>query len=152
MGAHLFLQVRWSPFVPSLFLSCSSDWTVRLWQEDKVGLYDRLYTFFMGIHVVQFHARQAFWIFGVNSTYNTFTLSLSPPYKDNIAIQIIFISLWGLISYMSCKVPLYERLVGSTLYRGNGSVTHVIRGEVNNLNKMLVGESVTCVIKKRLII
>lgn len=28
-------QVRWSPFVPCLFLSCSSDWTVRLWQEDK---------------------------------------------------------------------------------------------------------------------
>ncbi|MCO5579194.1 hypothetical protein L7F22_033047 [Adiantum nelumboides] len=28
-------QVRWSPFVPSLFLSCSSDWTVCLWQEDK---------------------------------------------------------------------------------------------------------------------
>lgn len=28
-------QVRWSPFVPSLFLSCSSDWTVRLWKEEK---------------------------------------------------------------------------------------------------------------------
>ncbi|KAH7446711.1 hypothetical protein KP509_01G070000 [Ceratopteris richardii] len=28
-------QVRWSPFIPSLFLSCSSDWTVCLWQEDK---------------------------------------------------------------------------------------------------------------------
>ncbi|KAI9009825.1 WD40-repeat-containing domain protein [Gaertneriomyces semiglobifer] len=28
-------RVRWSPFVPSLFLSSSSDWTVRLWNQDE---------------------------------------------------------------------------------------------------------------------
>ncbi|KAG0575392.1 hypothetical protein KC19_5G000900 [Ceratodon purpureus] len=28
-------QVRWSPFMESLFLSCSADWTVRLWSEDQ---------------------------------------------------------------------------------------------------------------------
>lgn len=31
------VQVRWSPFMESLFLSCSSDWTVRLWSEDQVS-------------------------------------------------------------------------------------------------------------------
>ena len=36
-NVNLTLQVRWSPFISSLFLSCSSDWTVRLWSEDQVG-------------------------------------------------------------------------------------------------------------------
>lgn len=27
-------QLRWSPFLPTHFLSCSADWTVRLWAED----------------------------------------------------------------------------------------------------------------------
>nr|XP_024398603.1 WD repeat-containing protein 78-like isoform X2 [Physcomitrium patens]PNR38334.1 hypothetical protein PHYPA_021445 [Physcomitrium patens] len=31
-------QVRWSPFMPSLFLSCSADWTTRLWSEDQVSV------------------------------------------------------------------------------------------------------------------
>jgi hypothetical protein len=26
-------KARWSPFWPSLFLTCSSDWTIRLWNE-----------------------------------------------------------------------------------------------------------------------
>lgn len=28
-------SVRWSPFLPSVFLSASADWTVRLWSEEK---------------------------------------------------------------------------------------------------------------------
>lgn len=28
-------NVQWSPFRPGLFVSCSSDWTVRLWTEEK---------------------------------------------------------------------------------------------------------------------
>ena len=28
-------RVKWSPFVPNLFLSCSADWTVRLWHQDN---------------------------------------------------------------------------------------------------------------------
>ena len=28
-------QVAWSPYSPSLFLSCSADWTIRLWSEDQ---------------------------------------------------------------------------------------------------------------------
>ena len=27
--------LQWSPFNPSLFLSCSGDWTIRLWQEGR---------------------------------------------------------------------------------------------------------------------
>lgn len=30
-------QVAWSPYSPSLFLSCSADWTIRLWSEDQSG-------------------------------------------------------------------------------------------------------------------
>lgn len=33
IGAVYGLQ--WSPFNPSLFLSCSGDWTIRLWQEGR---------------------------------------------------------------------------------------------------------------------
>ncbi|KAJ3072554.1 WD repeat-containing protein 78 [Podochytrium sp. JEL0797] len=28
-------KVKWSPFLPSAFLSCSADWTVRLWDVDE---------------------------------------------------------------------------------------------------------------------
>ncbi len=28
-------RVCWSPFVHSLFLSCSSDWSVRIWNQEK---------------------------------------------------------------------------------------------------------------------
>ncbi|TPX31262.1 hypothetical protein SmJEL517_g05370 [Synchytrium microbalum] len=28
-------RVRWSPFLPSCFLSCSADWTVRLWNQES---------------------------------------------------------------------------------------------------------------------
>ncbi|KAJ3321694.1 WD repeat-containing protein 78 [Boothiomyces sp. JEL0866] len=28
-------KVKWSPFVPGIFLSCSSDWTSRLWNQDS---------------------------------------------------------------------------------------------------------------------
>ena len=28
-------NVQWAPFKPSLFVSCSSDWTVRLWSADR---------------------------------------------------------------------------------------------------------------------
>ncbi|KAI8801466.1 WD40-repeat-containing domain protein [Cladochytrium replicatum] len=27
-------KVKWSPYLPSVFLSCSADWTVRLWDQD----------------------------------------------------------------------------------------------------------------------
>lgn len=27
--------VKWSPFVPGLFLSCSADWTIQLWMEGQ---------------------------------------------------------------------------------------------------------------------
>jgi WD40 repeat protein len=27
--------LQWSPFNPSLFLSCSADWTIRMWQEGR---------------------------------------------------------------------------------------------------------------------
>jgi WD40 repeat protein len=28
-------RIRWSPFSPNLFLSCSSDWTVKLWSQES---------------------------------------------------------------------------------------------------------------------
>jgi WD40 repeat protein len=28
-------NIQWSPFRPGLFVSCSADWTVRLWTEEK---------------------------------------------------------------------------------------------------------------------
>lgn len=28
-------KVKWSPFLPSVFLSCSADWTVRLWNQEQ---------------------------------------------------------------------------------------------------------------------
>ncbi|RUS86621.1 hypothetical protein EGW08_005637 [Elysia chlorotica] len=28
-------SVQWSPFVPDIFLSCSADWTIKLWHQDK---------------------------------------------------------------------------------------------------------------------
>lgn len=28
-------RIKWSPFVPSVFMSCSSDWTARLWHQDS---------------------------------------------------------------------------------------------------------------------
>ena len=27
-------RVKWSPFIPDVFLSCSADWTVKLWHQD----------------------------------------------------------------------------------------------------------------------
>ncbi|KAM9845029.1 dynein axonemal intermediate chain 4 [Aulostomus maculatus] len=30
-------RVTWSPFNPSLFLSCSSDWTIQLWKQDHLS-------------------------------------------------------------------------------------------------------------------
>jgi len=33
VGLLLLLQVCWSPFSPSRFLSASADWSVRLWHE-----------------------------------------------------------------------------------------------------------------------
>lgn len=27
--------IRWSPFVPGVFVTCSADWTLRIWREDK---------------------------------------------------------------------------------------------------------------------
>ncbi|KAM3876335.1 dynein axonemal intermediate chain 4 [Diretmus argenteus] len=31
---HVY-QVTWSPFIPDVFLSCSSDWTIQLWKQDR---------------------------------------------------------------------------------------------------------------------
>ncbi|XP_005105983.1 WD repeat-containing protein 78 isoform X2 [Aplysia californica] len=28
-------SIQWSPFVPDIFLSCSADWTIKLWHQDK---------------------------------------------------------------------------------------------------------------------
>ncbi len=28
-------SVKWSPFHPKLFLSCSADWTIKLWEKDQ---------------------------------------------------------------------------------------------------------------------
>ena len=28
-------QVQWSPFKKDMFISCSGDWTIRLWQEGR---------------------------------------------------------------------------------------------------------------------
>nr|KAG5695976.1 hypothetical protein BaRGS_023355 [Batillaria attramentaria] len=28
-------QIQWSPFVTDIFLSCSADWTIRLWHQDR---------------------------------------------------------------------------------------------------------------------
>jgi len=28
-------KIRWSPFLPHIFLTCSSDWTIRLWSQDE---------------------------------------------------------------------------------------------------------------------
>ncbi len=30
-------KIRWSPFAPNIFLSCSADWTVKLWKDDNSG-------------------------------------------------------------------------------------------------------------------
>jgi WD40 repeat protein len=27
--------IRWSPFVPGVFVTCSADWTLRIWREDQ---------------------------------------------------------------------------------------------------------------------
>ena len=29
-------KVKWNPFSPSVFLSCSADWTIKLWDEELV--------------------------------------------------------------------------------------------------------------------
>lgn len=39
MGPVTALQ--WCPFRPSLFLSASADWTLKLWEEGQVCLMDR---------------------------------------------------------------------------------------------------------------
>jgi hypothetical protein len=36
------LQVRWAPFRPTCFLTCSADWTMRLWDEAQ---HSSLWTF-----------------------------------------------------------------------------------------------------------
>ncbi|ORX43774.1 WD40 repeat-like protein [Piromyces finnis] len=28
-------KIRWSPFLPNIFLTCSSDWTIRLWNQEE---------------------------------------------------------------------------------------------------------------------
>jgi len=30
-------KLRWSPFAPNTFLSCSADWTVKLWKDENTG-------------------------------------------------------------------------------------------------------------------
>lgn len=30
-------RITWSPFSPEVFLSCSGDWTLRLWHQDKTS-------------------------------------------------------------------------------------------------------------------
>jgi WD40 repeat protein len=30
-------KIRWSPFAPNIFLSCSADWTAKLWKDDNSG-------------------------------------------------------------------------------------------------------------------
>ncbi|XP_064607493.1 dynein axonemal intermediate chain 4-like [Liolophura sinensis] len=30
-------KVLWSPFVPDLFLSCSADWSIRMWHQDQIS-------------------------------------------------------------------------------------------------------------------
>ncbi|GFN91326.1 cytoplasmic dynein 1 intermediate chain [Plakobranchus ocellatus] len=37
-------SVQWSPFVPDIFLSCSADWTIKLWHQDKTK------------HILSFHS------------------------------------------------------------------------------------------------
>ena len=34
-GQGPIYRVRWSPFVADIFLSCSADWTVKLWHQDR---------------------------------------------------------------------------------------------------------------------
>ena len=35
-------ELKWSPFVPDVFLSCSADWSVKLWHQDSPS---PIYTF-----------------------------------------------------------------------------------------------------------
>jgi WD40 repeat protein len=35
-------ELKWSPFLPDVFLSCSADWSVKLWHQDSLS---PIYTF-----------------------------------------------------------------------------------------------------------
>ncbi|CAM6013417.1 unnamed protein product [Sphagnum balticum] len=60
-------QVRWSPFMSNLFLSCSSDWTVRLWNEEQANALLVFQTVNMGIADVQWSLANA-CVFALAST------------------------------------------------------------------------------------
>ena len=52
-------RVTWSPFSPDLFLSCSSDWSIRLWRR---GFYTPMLDFssaYSNVYDVAWSPRQA---------------------------------------------------------------------------------------------